>query len=425
MGHNPDIYLLYEYSDKIPYSLRVKVRLDEVVDADILSKTARKAFTRFPYYNVQVGVDGGDNYTLEPNNRPLAVFPEGNRRVVLGSDEVNGHLFVITYKDDSIWFSCSHSICGGFGIMFWVKTTLYLYLCERYDDINAPTDLRLPGTPITMEESFFPDATTLPKDEPIYNYNGGDCNIALGRILKYIFNPFSKDNYFYEIDIPSSEFMDYAKSIDASPNTLICAMMYKALLKFYKNKYKGDISISGRIAADYRDDIGANQSYRDFVRLIHVKFDPYMSMESLEKLNLVARGAVIKQNQPELGFDRFRKLEQAHRGIDRQPTLKQKKKYAKENSTFRNDPRDAFTISYVGELNLGEMEKHIKGIYTITDGDFMLEVNALKDKFCISFQLIDKNREPFECFLSILDGVGISYEISEMKKRYLPKIKLL
>ena len=44
-----------------------------------------------------------------------------------------------------------------------------------------------------------------------------------------------------------------------------------------------------------------------------------------------------------------------------------------------------------------------KKTHTITDGDLMLEVNALKDKFCITFQLINKDRKPLELFCEVLD----------------------
>ena len=422
MSNNPDIYLLYEYMDKVPFTMRIKVCLDEDVDAQILEEAALEAFKRFPYFSVQVGLDKAENYVLENNERPLKVFPEPNRRIMLASDEVNGHLFVITYRDDSIWFNCSHSICGGYGVMFWVKATLYQYLCRKYGAMEAPKDIKLPDTDATEGEYYYPDAALLPKDEPITRYTGGDSNLAIGRMIRHLVNPFAKNNYYYEINIPSGPFMDYAKSIDGSPNTIIVAMMYKAMSRLFKEK-KGEF-ISARVAADYRDDIGASQSYRDFVRFIHVKYDWSMKDESIAKLNMRARGALITQNQPELSFERFRKLNQAHKEIDRQPTLKQKRKCASKNSTFRSDPRDVYTVSYVGELNLGEMERYIKGIYNITDGDLMLEVNALKDKFCISFQLIDKNRKPLEDFLAVLDMESIPYEVSERQTRYMPKIGL-
>ncbi|MCR4657248.1 MAG: hypothetical protein K5770_13650 [Lachnospiraceae bacterium] len=54
----------------------------------------------------------------------------------------------------------------------------------------------------------------------------------------------------------------------------------------------------------------------------------------------------------------------------------------------------------------------------------MLEVNALKDKICLCFQLMDKNRKPLERFLEVLDGEGIKYKVSDRMTKFLPKIKL-
>lgn len=216
--------------------------------------------------------------------------------------------------------------------------------------------------------------------------------------------------------------MEYAVRIDGSPYTILTAIMFKVTSRMFKEK-EGTF-LSGRIAADYRKDIGANESYRDFVRFIHVRYEWSMKDEPIQKLNMRARGALIAQNQPELGIERFKKLDKVHRGIDEQPDLKAKKKFASKNSTFRSDPRDTYTISYVGQTDWGGMDAHIKGFYTITDGDLMLEVNALKDKFCITFQLINKDRRPLELFCEVLDQENIPYSVSERHARYMPKIQL-
>ena len=38
--HNPDIYLLYEYMNKVSFTMRIKVRLDEAIDVPMLTETA-------------------------------------------------------------------------------------------------------------------------------------------------------------------------------------------------------------------------------------------------------------------------------------------------------------------------------------------------------------------------------------------------
>ena len=422
MSNNPDSYLLYEYMEKLPFTVRFKVQLDAPVDAELLNKAAQEAIKRFPYFSVKVGLDEGQNYTLTHNVRPIAVLPEKDERLVLGSEEVNRHLVALTYRDDCICFNFSHSICGSFGGMFWLKTTLYQYMIKKYGELAAPKDLKFPDSPVTDGEYFFPDVDSLPKDEPIYRYDGGDSNLAIWRTLKYLLNPFARNDYYYQVEIPAKDFMDYAARIDGSPNTILAAMMVKVGTKIFKEKK--DTHLSVRIAADYRDEIGASETYRDFVRFIHIRYEWDMKDESIEKLNMRARGAIIKQNQPELGVERFVRLQKVHDGTDAQPDLKSKKNYALSNSAFRSDPRDNSTISYVGKVDWGEMDQHIKGLYTITDGDLILELNALKDKFCIAFQLYGKNRKPLEHFCEILDGEKIPYTVSDRYTRYLPKIEL-
>ena len=421
MRKNPDIYLLYEYMDKVPFTVRMKVLLDAPVDGEMLTEAAQEAIGRLPYFSVKIGLDEGQNYTLEHNDRPIAVLPEKDERLILGSDTVNGHLFAITYRDNCVWFNYSHSICGAMGGLFWVKATLYQYMVKKYGPLEAPKDVKLPGTPVADGELFFPEADTLPDDEPISRYTGGDTNLHLGRFLKYLLNPFVRDNYYYQVEIPAEDFMAYAARIDGSPNTILTAMMFKTASRLFKEK-KGTF-LSGRVAADYRKDIGADLSYRDFVRFIHIRYEWSMKDESIQKLNMRARGALIAQNQPELSFERFKKLDKIHKGIDEQPNLKAKKQFASKNSTFRSDPRDTYTISYVGQTDWGGMGEHIMGFYTITDGDLMLEVNALKDTFCITFQLISKDQKPRDLFCEVLKQENIPYSVSERYTRYMPKIK--
>ena len=421
MNRNPDTYLLYEYMKKIPFTVRMKACLDAEIDGKLLYEAAQEAITRFPYFRVKITIDEGQNYVLSPNDKPIVVIPERDRDLILGSDEVNGHLFAITYRKDCVWFNFSHSICGAVGGLFWVKATLYLYMTKKYGPIDPPKDIKLPGTPVSDEELAFPDADRLPNDEPPSRYTGGHTNLHLGRTLKFLLNPFRKDNYYYQIDIPTKDFMEYANKIDGSPNTILTAMMFKVTSGFLKEK-EGTF-LSGRIAADYRNDIGADLSYRDFVRFIYVKYEWSMKDESIQKLNMRARGPIIAQNSSELSCERFRRLVNVHKMIDEQPTLKEKKALALKNSAFRSDPRSTYVISYVGQTDWGGMDAHIKGFYTITDGDLMVELNALKDTFCITYQLIDKDRKPVDLFCKVLEGEGIPYKVSDRFTRYMPKIK--
>ena len=419
---NPDVYLLYEYSKKNAFTVRFKVVLSEPVDEPLLKTAAEEAMTRFPYYSVKVGLDEEENYVLLPNNRPVPVLPEKDKRLMLGSEELSGHLFALTWRDDTIWFNFAHCCCGGFGAMFWIKTTLYQYLTKKYGEIVPPADLKAVGSPVDDAEYAFSDPDSLPADDPLKRYEDKDSLVGIEQDYRYFLNPFANDVYYYQVELDSKAFMDYAKRIDGSPNSILAAVMLKTTARYFR-KRKGQ-HISAKIADDYRKDIGCDKSYRDYVRFLHVKYDWEMEKESIEKLSQRARGAIIMQMQPENSYEWYRALVEARKGIDGQPDLSSRIRYAQKHSIYRSDTRDTYMVSYVGRTDWGGMADYIRSAYTITDGNLMLEVNALPGKFCVTFQLLSKGRKPLDRFCEVLREEGLPFTVSDRQIRYMPDLVL-
>ena len=422
MANNPDVYLLYEYSKKNAFTVRYKVTLSESVDAELLTQAAREAITRFPYYSVKVGLDEGENYVLLFNDSPLPVLPEKDERLMLGSEKLSGHLFALTWRDDTIWFNWAHCSCGAFGALFWIKTTLYQYLTKKYGELVPPADLKKVGSPVDDAEYAIADPDNLPDDDPLKRYEEGDSNVGILQDYLYFLNPFANDIYYYQVEFDSKAFMDYAKKIDGSPNSVLAAIMLKTTARHFQKR--NDQHISAKIACDYRKDIGCDKAYRDYVRFLHVKYDWDMEEESIERLSQRARGAIIAQMQPENSFEWYRALVETQREIDSQPDLKSKTKYATDHSIYRSDSRDTYMISYVGRTDWGGMAKYIKSAFTITDGNLMLEVNALPDKFCVTFQLLSKDRKPLDRFCEVLLEEGLPFTVSDRLIRYMPDLVL-
>ena len=214
MATNPDVYLLYEYRKKNAFTVRMKITLDEAVDEVLLTQAAREAMTRFPYYSVKVGLDEGENYVLLPNDRQIKVLPEKDERLVLGSEEVAEHLFAITWRGSDIWFNWAHCMCGAYGAMYWIKTTLYQYLTKKYGPMTPPVDLKEVGSVVDEAEYACPDVDQLPTDDPLKRYEEGDSLFGIVDDYVYFLNPFANDVYYYQVELESKAFMDYAKRID-------------------------------------------------------------------------------------------------------------------------------------------------------------------------------------------------------------------
>ena len=122
--------------------------------------------------------------------------------------------------------------------------------------------------------------------------------------------------------------------------------------------------------------------------------------------------------------DRSDHCSRHEKGIDSQPDIKSKIKYAQEHSIYRSDTWDTYMVSYVGKTDCGGMVKYIRSAFTITDGNLMLEVNALPDKFCVTFQLLSKDRKPLDRFCEVLQEEGLQFTVSDRLVRYMPDLVL-
>ena len=217
--------------------------------------------------------------------------------------------------------------------------------------------------------------------------------------------------------------MKYAKENDGSPNSILCAVFFKALSRVYRDNPQA-AQISAKIVANYRNDVGCSYTYRDLVRLLHVKYTADMADWSIEKLSTMTRGSMYLQMQPEFGVQEYKKLVEFRNGIDEQKTFQEKAGYALTNSLMRADVTDTFTVSYVGNISWGGLAEYIESVNSITDGHLMLEVNSLPDKFCISFEQFTDDRKYLDAFLQVLDEEGISYTAGEAEPTGLPGIQL-
>ncbi len=54
----------------------------------------------------------------------------------------------------------------------------------------------------------------------------------------------------------------------------------------------------------------------------------------------------------------------------------------------------------------------------------MLEVNALPDKSCVTFQLLSKDRKPLDRFCEVLREEGLPFTVSDRQIRYMPDLEL-
>ena len=409
-----DSYLLYELKKRDVYSVKIRVILKEKVDGAVLTEAAAKAFRRFPYYQKSVSVNEEGAYVFEPCEHPIAVI-EGDKQVRLGTEETGGLLFAITYENSDIFFSFSHNFCGGCGAMRWIKATLWQYFTDMGHSVDA-AGIMTPDTPITPEEQAQPDPSSLPEGEALGNFNFAmDSFVPMKDYMERMKDPNGIDGY-YPIRISKAPLMKYARDNDGSPNSILAAFLYKMCVKALPEESRFTV----RIANNYREDVGCPDTYRDIVREMHIQYDKRMQDWPVDKLSTVTRSRMYLQMQPEISWERFRRVDALRRQIDAQPDLESKVNYAFENSPTTHGVPSSFHISYVGKVNWGGLEPFIEGVYSLTIAHLMCEVNANEKDFFVSFHTVRKDGKYLKEFLEVLDEEGVGYTVGELTERRLP-----
>ena len=413
-----DSYTLYEIKKRNVYSVRIKVILNAPVQGDALKDAAEKAFLRFPYYARKVVLNPQGAYELIPCEKPITVTPD-DHVVRLGTEETNDLLFAVTYEGSSIFFNFAHNFCGGCGAMRWIKATLWQYLTDLGHRIDS-TGIMTADTPMTPEEAKEPDIHSLPQDLPVGNLEFPmDSFTLMSDYMAFMKNPDRMMGYT-PIIIPKAALMKYSRDNDGSPNSIISTILFRMCTRLFPDQTK----FSVRIACNYRADVGCPETYHDMVRQIQIPYPIKMKDWPIEKISTVTRSKMYIQMQPEVSWKEFRKVYAFRRAIDDQPDLEAKADYAVNNSPTTHGIPSTCVISYVGKIEWGGLAPFIKGIYSLTFGHVMLEINATAEDFCISFQTLHQHERYADAFLKILDEEGLPYTVGEFENRKLPEIIL-
>ena len=186
MKYSINTYRLYQSEKMFANVVRIKVVMKEPVDIDVLRSSANIAITRYPYFAVHVTVDEEGGYVLRRNRKAVAVLPAGEKTALLGSRRVNGHLLFLECEGKEIDFHISHSMCGGAGILPWVMTTVYQYVCDKYHVTPDAPGIRTPGSSLLPGETAEPSLSLLPEEKPVeFSCADGYTTVTLPEITGY------------------------------------------------------------------------------------------------------------------------------------------------------------------------------------------------------------------------------------------------
>lgn len=398
------------------YNVKVTLCLTEEVDGAILTHAVQRAAERYPYMMKRI-VRRGEEYVLEDNPLPVVVYESDESTLPFNTEAVNYHLLSVNYSGNQIDFPVSRMLMGGTGLYDWVRTVLYLYLCNRYDVVLKVNGIKLPGDRISSEERAFLRRDALPEPDDFTISPSGSGELRTDDFTLARTHPEQACRCLYRFEFPQSKLMEKARHVDGSPASILSALMFRTLCRVWPDRKR---PIQANITHNYRREVGLPESTCDLVRSIHVRYPDKLADAAFDRLCTVTRGNIILQSDPAAAVSDAHSVLDRFDAVSALPTLAEKREYCKSTPVLDSRARDSFSVSYSGQMDWGDMLPYIETGHAMTNGHLVLEAMSLGNRFTVSFQQILKDERYKDAFISELEREGIPYTVSGCIMRSIP-----
>lgn len=392
--------MLYLSTPAHPNTMSVVAELKEPIDGNILNSVVEALRVRFPYFYVKAVARDNDVYPV-PNPLPMTVRNSWEP-INFNSQESNYHLAAWKYDGTRLAVEISHSLTDGAGILPYVKSALYLYLCRKTGLELDPAGIHLPGEEIPASETGNPFAgmDIDGAEEPMYTKKPIEDFYRVKR-------EGDPQPQIHCIKMAESQLIRYCRDFDGSPNAMIAVLLARAARKYDLDSEK---TVSVSIAIDHKAMLGARENYRLFANVIELDFPKSRSLDDLMQSCTVARGQMMLQAQPEnsLWAMKNRKLTNAKLG---QLPLDMKLGVIAKSA---GNTRWTFSVSYVNSRSLGAIDPYLDAVYVIAEPgvfDIGCEIFCNDHNFFLTIMQSFSADRFVELFLDELSSVGIDYDV--------------
>ena len=294
---------------------------------------------------------------------------------------------------------------------------MYLYLCDKYDTKLDPTGIWLPGEEPGPGERALIVRENIPKQQDEIRTSFKDGHFNVKDFMKIASRSDEVKSCLYRFEVPQKEFMQKAKSSDASPYALVAALMFRMVSKMMPER---KLPIQAKLAHNFRQEAGVPNSTCDYLRQIYVRYPDSLIDAPLKKLCTITRGQMILQMDPDLSIVDAHKILDRLEAVEAQPTLQEKIKYCAEHPGLSLETKGTFIVSYTGQTDWGSLLPYIETEEAATDGHLVMEILSIGDKFCLCLEQMLKGDEYKNAFAEELKKEGIPFTVSEQIDKGLP-----
>ena len=407
---------LYSTSRERPYVIRIKIRMRDLIEQEVLRHAVDITMQRYPYFCVEL--QKNEQYSFIENHRPI-IITNSLKGVELNSEASNYHMIAFAWKDNWIILDIFHGMTDGTGAYEIIKTLLYYYCSERYNiHFHSRDGIRLLGDFIPEEEWIDPviKSTNLPEPRQL------DVPKALN-LMKTAGLTESPSGIVYSVGISESEFMKFNVENGGTPGTMVSLFLSRAIAKLFPDN-KAPIRIT--LCVNQRKALNAPLAHHSLVGGVMLEYEEKMRSWAITKQIKAYRDAVYAQTQEEIVLAGVAAQKKINQAILSKETDQERAGVVAYIDSFANQILTA-VVSYVGKANYQDAENYIRDfrLWTFKPVNrILIEISVVNDMFNLDFVQPFTSPIYVNAFLRELDENGIEYDLKDVNELELPNVKV-
>ena len=389
----------------LDYTVRLKLRLRDKIDEELLKEAVKQTQQRYPYFSVRMKRDN-EKFFYEDNPAPIVVL-NTDRSVQLNAQETNFHVWCVCYYEDWLCLDVYHGITDGTG-MYVLLSTLLFYYCEKRYGVTDHTGIRTLDDPISPEETIDPLENLPPIDLSSKKAPNGISVFSLSNDAGLT----RSCPQIWDIEIPESVFVSFSSANDASPGTMVTIFFARAIDALYPNEQK---TIMSRYSVNARPMLHAEKTYHNCLDGVSFQYTGRVKALPFDQQCTIHRGSTFLQSDPDSVYGKQAGLASYLRSIlQKCPTLEAKKQ-AFGRMMGGADSAYTYIVSYVGQWKLKALSPYILEFWTHVPSanSLVTEVAAVNGKIFLSVHNAFQEDCVVNSFLHQLEENGIPYQLRQ------------
>ena len=391
----------------LDYTVRMKLRLADEIDDDMLKNAVEKTQRRFPYLSLRMRKNDQEYY-YEENPTPVTVI-NTDKRISLNSDQTNYHVWAVCYCEDRLYLDIYHGIADGTGMYMVLSTLLYYYCAQRYG-VSDSTGIR------TLEDPVLPDEST----DPIDSLPQIDVSAVKRPPVVPAFSLVSdagltaSEPVIYDIEMPEKVFVKFSSAHDASPGTMVSVLFSRAIDDLFPDR---DKPLTNSYVVNARPMLGTLLTHHNCVGTVKFEYSDRIKAMPFDRQCTVHRGTTFIQSDADRVRNSLLYTSSMNKSVRMMPGIEAKKQaYAK----MLGGGRMLFTymVSYIGKWKTAQLSPYVKEFWTHVPNanDLLTEIAAINGRIFLSVHQHFSEDVVIKSFLHQLEENSVPYTMKEPVK---------